>query len=153
MNTTSDRSRRVRRLAQIAEAKTRQSAVREAGHRQQFEEAAARLAQLRRYREEYAARAATPGAWQGRDLEEFRRFLDRLDRAISEQDALVRQAASLSARSAEDVRESWRAARAIDLLGERVDATRREVEARAEQRDNDDDATRTRSNDTGAAIA
>ncbi|MEE4301430.1 MAG: flagellar export protein FliJ [Pseudomonadales bacterium] len=138
------RGTRIDRIAGIAELRTQRLAAGESVHRDARERAEAQLAQLERYREDYSARfQAAGGAWQGRAAEDFRRFLDRLDRAIREQDALVREATLEQERSAESVRASWRTARALGRLSERVETERRRLEDRRDQRALDELGART----------
>ena len=104
----------------------------------------AKLALLERYRTEYQERLlqAKRRGLDGLALRNFHDFLERLERALAEQQNAVAQAK----RGVERGREEWRTleqrSRAYDTLSQRFDSVLQRRAATAEQKQQDDHAAR-----------
>ena len=104
----------------------------------------AKLALLEQYRAEYQERLlqAKQRGLDALALRNFHDFLERLERALAEQQAAVMQAK----RGVERGREEWRThdqrSRAYDTLAQRFDSAAQRRAATAEQKQQDDHAAR-----------
>ncbi|MGC4028528.1 MAG: flagellar export protein FliJ [Steroidobacteraceae bacterium] len=146
--------KRTRRLAPVQQvfSATEQDRARDLGAaRQRVEAAQRKLAELRQYRDDYAATFENQ-ARKGHGvaaLRDFQVFLARLDLALRQQEQLV-----ILARDDEDAHKlRWQAAarrsRALDTVVERWQGEERRQEDRREQHQIDERAQRRRAAPTG----
>ena len=94
------------------------------------------LEALREYRDEYQARfeqALMNGISPG-ELNNYRAFLAKLDRAVEEQQSLVEQSEARSENGLQQWQAQSRKVKSFDVLAEREDEKHRKEESRQEQR-------------------
>jgi flagellar protein FliJ len=133
-------SKRLRPVQQIAATKERNAARTMGQARQSLAQEEAKLAQLKRYHQEYLDRfqeVASQGM-SANQLQEYRAFLSKLDEAIREQQKVV--AASMANHSSH--KDNWKQKRTrTQALGKVVERYRREERQaadRSEQKENDE---------------
>ncbi len=133
------RSKRMRQIADIADAQVRDATRAMTASRQALGQCEAQLEELRRYRAEYREKsAAVPGDGDPRRLNDYRLFLVRLDEAIRHQERLVTQARiDLDHKTAE-----WRGvqthAKALNKVVQRFRAEETRKQACREQKEQDE---------------
>jgi flagellar protein FliJ len=137
------RSDRLKPAARVAESRERAAAQDVGLSVQHLAELEARLAELLRYREEYAQRLTDAGgSLDAAQLADFRAFLTRLNEAISYQEARVKESRRLHDRLV----GRWSTTRQkVDALGKvmtRCLTEERREEDRQEQKEQDDRAQR-----------
>ena len=146
--------KRTQRLAPVQEvfSSTEKDRARDLGTaRQRVEAAQRKLAELRQYRDDYAANFESQ-ARSGRGvaaLRDFQAFLARLDLAMRQQEQAV-----LQVREEEQAhRQRWQSAarrsRALDTVVDRWQLEERREEDRREQRQTDERAQRRRAGPAG----
>lgn len=138
------KSQRLRPVVRVAE-NHEQQAVRNLGASQTaLNQAQQKLLELENYREEYLANfqsAGRSGMSAGR-MEDYRRFLLRLDKAISEQKQILAQAES----AVEQRRQAWHASRtkvrSLDSVVSRYEAEEQQQANKREQSASDERSQR-----------
>lgn len=106
--------------------------------------AKSRLQMLEEYREEYANRLRD-GIAQGMTrqvLANYQDFLGRIDEAIAQQTAAVRQSEETTSRGQQHWKEQHTRLKAIDTLSIRHDAKERQREGKIEQKQQDEYSAR-----------
>lgn len=138
------RSRRMQPVQNVAHNRE-QSAVQKLGQSQQYLAAQqAKLDELRSYRDQYTKdfEASGGGGLGATRLRDYRVFLNRLNQAISQQEALLTQCSCQH----EETRLQWLQTRthsqAIDKVVQRFDAEERRLQERREQKEQDEHAAR-----------
>ena len=103
-----------------------------------------KLLLLHKYRDDYQQRlrVATTSGLDGAGLRNFHQFLDRLEQAIHQQNALVVEARTRAERGLGEWRLKQRKSKAYDTLSQRFHTVRRRGEAVREQKTQDDFAAR-----------
>ncbi len=138
------RSVRMQSVAELAQDRERQEARRFGGLREDLRQQALRLEELCAYRAQYSRQLAAAGAVDASRLRDYRSFLTRLNQAIAQQE---RHLAQLRAET-ERQRAQWQAARhrvkAMDQVMTRLRQQERRARDRAEQREQDEMALRSR---------
>lgn len=129
------KSQRLEPVVKVAESREQQAA-RALGQAQTLQnQAEQRLAELKNYKEEYLRRFHTQGSrgMSAAQMEDYRRFLGKLDLAIAQQ----QQVAEQTARIVEAKRGHWHErhgkTRALDKVVERYQADEQRREDRKEQ--------------------
>jgi flagellar FliJ protein len=127
---------RLQSILDHAEREAEKSAARLGTLNQHKQQAEARLNLLLQYREDYLARfrngmCANPldGGWRN-----FHDFMDKLDAAIAQQQAIVSQTQELMLRGQAEFRDHQRRVKAFDTLATRHQAAEVRRGNRAEQR-------------------
>ena len=121
------RSKRLQPVVDQARQKTEDALAKLATQQQQLAKAEHQLGELQRYRLEYAA---TDGAQSVTALLNRQQFVERIDRAILQQEAEVAR----QSRQLVQVRDHWRQAHARESALDSVVAQHREQERRAADR-------------------
>jgi len=135
-------------LQEVADIRTDAAVTNLGALMQNLQRQEAKLALLVQYRTEYQARLlqARRRGLDGLALRNFHDFLERLERALAEQEVTVAQAQ----RGVERGREEWRAldqrSRAYDTLAQRFDSAAQRRAAAVEQKLQDDHAARVAGN-------
>ena len=131
-------------LQELADMRTDTAVANLGALMQSLQRQEAKLALLNQYRAEYQERllAAKQRGLDGMALRNFHDFLERLERAVAEQ----QNAVAAAQRSVERGREEWRTldqrSRAYDTLSQRFDSAAQRRAAAAEQKSQDDHAAR-----------
>jgi flagellar FliJ protein len=124
------RSKRISAIADLEQHESDQAARALAASQQALRERESVLAELRRYREDYAAAHQRPMRQSIVAFQDYQRFLSRLDEAISHQGRLVADAQL----NVDVQRGAWMAARSRALSLEKAVERCVRVEQRAEAR-------------------
>ena len=142
--TAMTRSRRMQPVQRVAHNRE-QNAVQKLGQSQQYLAAQqARLDELRSYREQYTKdfEASGGGGLGAIRLRDYRVFLNRLNEAISQQEALLTQCNCQH----EETRQQWMQTRthsqAIDKVVQRFHDEEQRQQERREQKEQDEHAAR-----------
>ena len=131
-------------LQEVADMRTDTAVANLGTLMQNLQRQEAKLALLEQYRAEYQERLlqAKRRGLDGLALRNFHDFLERLERALAEQQSTVAHAK----RGVERGREEWRTldqrSRAYDTLSQRFDSAAQRRAATAEQKQQDDHAAR-----------
>lgn len=140
------RSQRIAQLLEVAEARDRNVSRSLSEHRGALEAAQEQLRELLGYRDEYARQFERTGGGglPGAQLQDYRLFLDRLNRAIAAQNKRI----EAQQREYESWRQRWleshREVASLDKAVERLRDLERQTSEREEQRRNDELAQRRR---------
>lgn len=136
------RGERMQRIADLAALSKKAATERLSSSVKQAEAARERLAEFRRYREEYTGRLASGQAISAAAAQELQRFIGQLDRTIAALEAQVVQ----SEHACDADRTDWqRESRKANAMDDVLARARRDEERRAEQstqRDVDERAAR-----------
>jgi flagellar FliJ protein len=137
-----ERSRRIAAIADLEQHESDHAARALAESQRVLREREAVLADLRRYRDEYAGSRRPAHTQSIVAFQDFQRFLARLDEAVAWQDRLVAEAQ----RECEAQRTTWMTARSralsLEKAVERCERIEQRVEARREQGRLDEAASR-----------
>lgn len=138
-----NRSRRMEPVTRVAKNREREAARHFVKMQETVREHQLRLDELLAFREEYAQRLkAEGGAVRAGQLQDFRVFLQRLDRAIQDQQGALEGLQ----RELERRRAGWTAARtrhdAMDKVVDRYRRAERQRDERREQAESDEHARR-----------
>ena len=134
------KSQRLEPVVKVAENREQQAARALGQAQAQMNQAEQRLAELKNYKEEYLRRFHTQGSrgMSAAQMEDYRRFLAKLDAAIAQQQRVVEQAA----RAVEVQRNHWferrGKTRALDKVVERYQADEQRREDLKEQGEQDE---------------
>ena len=133
------RSKRLRQIADVTEARVKDACRAMAESRRAFEQSEAQLSELRSYRDEYRKKSDDyQGGGDPRRLSEYRMFLMRLDEATRHQENLVRQAQIELERKTAEWRGHQTHQKALEKVVERFQGQEHEAADRREQRESDD---------------
>lgn len=138
------KSQRLEPVVKVAESREQQAARALGQAQAQLAQAEQRQAELEGYKEEYLRRFHTAGSrgMSAAQMEDYRRFLGKLDAAIAQQQQVVAQAAGI----VETQRHQWferrGKTRALDKVVSRYQADERRQEAQQEQGELDERAQR-----------
>jgi flagellar FliJ protein len=111
---------------------------------QQQQNALAKLAALQQYRRDYAAQFET-AATQGMtptDMQNFQRFIERLDQAIRQQQGEIEKARNSVQRGRSELLDTTRKMRSFDTLAQRHADNEKKIEEKSEQRQQDEQSGR-----------
>jgi flagellar FliJ protein len=130
-----DRAKRFNLLLELAEQRERDAARALGSRRRTLEEAEAKLAELSRYRGDYAAALTNKGGeGLGIQVQEYLRFLSRLNKAIVEQQQAVEKQASAVATAVQRWQVTQREVAVLEKARERArSADQNESERRAQK--------------------
>lgn len=139
--------KRTRQIAPVQKAfsAAEQERAREMGAAaRKLEVAQQKLAELRRYRDDYTAsfEARARNGSGVAALRDFQAFLARLDLAVRQQEEIVNQAREEQAVQTRNWQVAARRSRALDTVVERWQGEERRLEERHEQRQTDERAQR-----------
>jgi flagellar FliJ protein len=128
-----DSGKRFDLLLQMAEERDRDAAHALGNRRQALEDAQAKLGELSKYRSDYAAVLAnTGGEGLGIQVQEYLRFLSRLNKAIVEQQRSVERHSS----AVESAVQRWQATQTeVAVLTKAMEQTRAAERKQAERRE------------------
>ncbi len=132
------RSRRMRPLVEIARNRELEAGRRLGVVQRRLEEAQAQLDELKRYRDEYAARLRGGASLTARELGEFRVFLQKLELAIEQQGKRVEEEALRLRQSRQTWLQRHQRTSALDKVLENYRDEERKEMQRREQRESDD---------------
>jgi flagellar FliJ protein len=138
------RSKRLKPVAQFADSRQQDAAVALANYRRVYDEHENRLNELRGYRAEYLERFHAAGAagMDAMQLQEYRAFIDRLDKAVAQQEAVVQAARQ----EYEQKKQAWLElrgrAKALDGVVVRYQEQEQQARERREQHESDERAQR-----------
>lgn len=136
------KSERLEPVIKVAETREQQAARALGQAQMQLNQAEQRLSELKTYKEEYLRRFHAQGSrgMSAAQMEDYRRFLAKLDAAIAQQQQVVAQAA----RFVEAKRGQWHErhgkTRALDKVVERYQADEQRRDDRKEQSEQDERA-------------
>ncbi|WP_459720005.1 flagellar export protein FliJ [Sideroxyarcus sp. TK5] len=111
---------------------------------QQQQHAQAKMAALQQYRRDYAAQfeeAARQGM-SPMDMQNFQRFIERLDQAIQQQQAEIARAGSSVQTGRRELMDTTRKMKSFDALAQRHADNEKKLEAKADQRQQDEQSGR-----------
>lgn len=133
-------SKRLASLKRLVERKERDAAARFGQERRARDQALMRLEELRLYREEYLARHAqtTQQVGAAARLRDYQVFMDKLERAIAEQEAIIQQHSDRCHVARTDWTTEYTNNRTIETVIQRKREDEQRELARSEQRQLDD---------------
>jgi len=131
---------RLQPILELAEKEAEKSAARLGALNLQKQQVESKLSLLLQYREDYLARfrAGMQGNTGGDGWRNFHDFMDKLDAAITQQQAMVRHAEDVMLKGQAEFRERQRRVKAFDTLAGRHRDSENLRENRAEQRSLDE---------------
>ena len=111
---------------------------------QQQQNAQAKLAALQQYRREYSAQfeEAAKLGMTPTDMVNFQNFIGRLDQAIRQQQNEIEKASSSVQRGRHELMDTTRKMRSFDTLADRHAENEKKLEAKTEQRQQDEQSGR-----------
>jgi flagellar FliJ protein len=111
---------------------------------QQQQSALAKLAALQQYRRDYSAQfeAAAKQGMTPIDMQNFQRFIERLDQAIRQQQGEIEKARNSVQRGRTELLDTTRKMRSFDTLAQRHADNEKKIEAKTEQRQQDEQSGR-----------
>ncbi|MDD2700489.1 MAG: flagellar export protein FliJ [Sideroxydans sp.] len=111
---------------------------------QQQQNAQAKLAALQQYRREYSAQfeEAAKQGMTPTDMVNFQNFIGRLDQAIRQQQGEIEKAKSSVQTGRHELMDTTRKMRSFDALADRHAENEKRLEAKAEQRQQDEQSGR-----------
>lgn len=128
------REERIQVVRRVVEEQ-RQDATRALAHRRQLlDEADRQLSELIGYRDEYAGGAVSPAASHGIALQDYWRFMSRLNAAIAEHSERIDRQKVAVEQSFERWRDTQRQVAVLDKVVERIRAAERLARDRGDQR-------------------
>lgn len=128
----------MRPLVEIARNRELEAGRRLGVVQRRLEEAQAQLDELKRYRDEYAARLRGGASLTARELGEFRVFLQKLELAIEQQGKRVEEEALRLRQSRQTWLQRHQRTSALDKVLENYRDEERKEMQRREQRESDD---------------
>ncbi len=111
---------------------------------QQQQNALAKMAALQQYRRDYSAQFAE-AARQGMtpiDMQNFQRFIERLDQAIRQQQDEIERARTSVQKGRNELMDTTRKMKSFDTLAQRHAENEMKLEAKADQRQQDEQSGR-----------
>jgi len=111
---------------------------------QQQQSAMAKLAALQQYRRDYSAQfeEAEKQGMTPTDMQNFQRFIERLDQAIRQQQGEIEKARNSVQRGRSELLDTTRKMRSFDTLAQRHADNEKKIEAKTEQRQQDEQSGR-----------
>jgi flagellar FliJ protein len=111
---------------------------------QQQQKAQDKMAALQQYRRDYAAQfeEAAKQGMSPMDMQNFQRFIERLDQAIQQQLVEIERASSSVKTGRHELMDTTRKMKSFDTLAQRHADTEKKHEAKADQRQQDEQSGR-----------
>lgn len=111
---------------------------------QQQQNALAKMAALQQYRRDYSAQfeEAAKQGMTPMDMQNFQRFIERLDQAIKQQQLEIERAGNSVQKGRHELLDTTRKMKSFDTLAQRHADAEKQLEAKADQRQQDEQSGR-----------